>query len=141
MKSDLARGNFCASSSSNNSDSHSGSARLLILARRHKRTALAAAGIAWREIGFARGVDSVKDHEKNSQNHEIEDAAFGADRATRQPGGTVKRRREQMAGHDDAAIGHRVDVRLAVVPGGMKSDGEPQASRAAQGEAKKHPDD
>src|SRR5579864_5706816 len=114
MKSDLARGNFCASSS-NNSDSRSGSARLLILAGGHMRTALAAAGIAWREIVFARGVDSVgvnavKDHEKNRQNHEIEGAALRADGAAREPCGTVKRRGEQMAGHDDTAIRHRIDI-------------------------------
>src|ERR1700747_684355 len=43
-----------------------------------------------------------------------------------------------MAGHDDAAIRHGINIGFAEGVSRVESDGEPKRSRAAQREAEKH---
>src|SRR5580704_1234407 len=45
-----------------------------------------------------------------------------------------------MPWHDDATIRHGVNVCFAEIVGRMKTDGEPERSRAAERETKKHSD-
>src|ERR1700719_818446 len=45
-----------------------------------------------------------------------------------------------MPWHDDAAIRHGIKISCAEIISRVKTDGEPERSRAAEGETKKHSD-
>ena len=74
------------------------------------------------------------------QHYECKNAAFRANRTSGKPGGPLKRRIKQMSLRQKTAIRRGVEESFAPVPRGMHSDGEPDITRAAQGECRKYPE-
>lgn len=69
-----------------------------------------------------------------SQREEAEDASFGPNRSTGQPGFAVQNRGGKVPFKQVAAVGNGVKKGFAKVKAGMPSDGQPEICRSPQGE-------
>src|SRR2546425_6946654 len=89
---------------------------------------------------FHLGIHAVEDHPEQGNEHEDEHAAFRADGAAGQPTRAVERGIQQVARRHPPAIGNRVEVAFAPIPGSVKAHGKPEISGATQGQAEEEAD-
>src|SRR5580704_1440178 len=87
-----------------------------------------------------RRMQEMKNEKHQRDHQETEDAPFGADCAAGEPAGTLDHGMRKRAFGQVAAVGYRVEKRLAPIEAAVQADGEPQSAGALRGEAEKHGD-
>src|SRR5947209_19501561 len=77
---------------------------------------------------------------ENSHSQKAEDAAFGPDRPSGKPFGTVQRRIRKVSFEDDAAIRYGVKECLAEIKTCVPPDNQPEIAGTPQGKCENQPD-
>src|SRR5580704_2859865 len=88
-------------------------------------------------LGTLRIESRENQHRENDGEH-TDHAALRAHISAGKPARTVKCRSNQCTRRNGPTVGRGKDKGLGEVPPGVQADGEPQSSRAAQGQAEKH---
>src|SRR3954467_1715989 len=91
--------------------------------------------------GHCSRIDEVEGCPNQHHHEQAEYAAFRSDGASREPGGTLKRGIQQMPGGNHPAVRNRIEESFAPIPGGVKSDREPEASSATECQTEKQADE
>src|SRR5579863_9451683 len=82
----------------------------------------------------------MKDQKERCHDDKTHYTGFGTNRSAGQPSRAVKRGIQQLAGRNEATIGHAEHKSLRVIPRGMKPYGEPDRTCTAQRKAEKETD-